>query len=219
VRRFACIVAAVLVATAVSASVVSAAHDSTIPDRQAMLDACLPAWDPGDPHIGTWDGRTLHDEPDDVRDLFYRVWGDDDLDTGRHLRRWRWEWNCLHPEPLPDRLRQRATVVLIRNGSVLLVSGQSGQFSLPGGGIEPGEQSVEAAVRELHEETGLRATRTEYMFVWASSANRHHVFRVEADGEVEVGAEISDFQWWDGRESLPTHAHVAAILARLDDLI
>ena len=217
-RRFACIVAAVLVATAVSASVASAAHDGTIPDRQAVLDACLPAWDPGDRHIATWDGRTLHDEPDDVRDLFYRVWGDDDLDTGRHLRRWRWEWNCLHPEPVPDSLRPRATVVLIRNGRVLLVSGETGRFSLPGGGIEPGEQSVETAVRELHEETGLTATRTEFVFDWASSANRHHVFLVEADGDVRTGAEISGFRWWDRLEPLPTHAHVEAILARLDAL-
>lgn len=32
---------------------------------------------------------------------------------------------------------------------------QAGRFNLPGGSIEPGETPHEAAVRELHEETGL----------------------------------------------------------------
>ena len=59
------------------------------------------------------------------------------------------------------RLRQRATVVLVRNGRVLLVSDETGMFLMPGGGIEPGEQPMAAAVRELHEETGLTATRAE----------------------------------------------------------
>lgn len=73
-RRFAYIVVATLVATALSVSVASAGHDGSIPDPPAVLDACTPAWDPGDSRIVTWIGRTLHGEPDAVRDLFYRVW-------------------------------------------------------------------------------------------------------------------------------------------------
>lgn len=218
-RRLASIVVAALVATAISVSVASAGHDGTIADPSAVLDACTPAWNPGDSRITTWAGQTLHDEPHDVRDLFYRVWGDDDLDAGRHLRRWRWEWECLHPEPPADGLRQRATVVVIRDGRVLLVTGDTGVFSLPGGGIEPGEKPRAAAVRELREETSLTATRAEFQFTWDSSRNRHHVFLVEADGEVQLGPEISDFRWLHPQDRVPSHPHVAAILARLGDLI
>lgn len=67
--------------------------------RREALAACRPTWDPHDPRIHTWNDRTLHGEPFEVRNLFYRVWGDDDLEGGRHLRRWRWEWECLHPRP------------------------------------------------------------------------------------------------------------------------
>ena len=114
-----------------------------------------------------------------------------------------------------SRLRRRASVVVVRNGRVLLVSDGSGRFLLPGGGIKPGEQPMAAAVRELHEETRLTATRAEYLFAWESSTNRHHVFLVEANGEVEIGPEIREFHWWDRQQPVPTYPHVQAVLERL----
>ena len=52
-------------------------------------------------------------------------------------------------------------VVCLRGDEVLLIRRgrppRAGQWSLPGGRIEPGERAIEAALRELMEETGVSA--------------------------------------------------------------
>ena len=117
--------------------------------------------------------------------------------------------------PTGRQLRERATVVVYRAGRVLLVRDVDPEFSMPGGGIEPGESPAVAAERELLEETSLSATRTDSLFVLETAVNRHYVFLVEADGDVEMGHEISEFRWWDREEPIPTHPHVESILERL----
>ena len=121
---------------------------------------------------------------------------------------------------MADSLRERATVVVIRDGMVLLVrhldSLGPSDFSMPGGGIEPGESPMEAAVRELREETGLEAKQVDYLFTWDSEIFRHHAFRIETEGEVTIQPEeIAEFRWWDRKEELSIFGHVEAILERL----
>lgn len=52
-------------------------------------------------------------------------------------------------------------VVCIRGDEVLLIRRgkppRMGEWSLPGGRIEPGERAIDAALRELREETGVEA--------------------------------------------------------------
>lgn len=52
-------------------------------------------------------------------------------------------------------------VVCLRDGEVLLIrrgrEPRMGEWSLPGGRIEPGERAMDAALRELREETGVEA--------------------------------------------------------------
>lgn len=50
-----------------------------------------------------------------------------------------------------------ASIIRNEEGQILLQKrADNGRWGLPGGGIEPGEEPAEAAVREVYEETGLR---------------------------------------------------------------
>ena len=81
------------------------------------------------------------------------------------------------PAPVPA-----VGVVCLRGGSVLLIRRgtppRQGEWSLPGGRIEPGERAMDAALRELREETGVEAEITGLIDVVDGlfpEAGRHYV--------------------------------------------
>ena len=87
---------------------------------------------------------------------------------------------------------------------------------LPGGGIDDGESPEVAVVRELAEETTLTATAVQYLFTHDGKYNHHHVFSVEADGDVDISHDplVVEFAWWDGGTDVPVHPHVTEILSK-----
>lgn len=58
-------------------------------------------------------------------------------------------------DPMEQSTRTAGGVVLNMNGDVLIVSQGGVHWSLPKGHIEPGEGSIEAARREIGEESGV----------------------------------------------------------------
>ncbi|MEU9714158.1 NUDIX domain-containing protein [Streptomyces sp. NPDC047976] len=96
--------------------------------------------------------------------------------------------------------RRRVAAVIVRDGSVLMVRerhrGPSGRHdgaeyrTLPGGGVEPGEDLEAAVRREVAEETGLRPLEVRYAYEAPYPSGWTTCFRVEvAPGEPVLGVD------------------------------
>src|SRR5690625_498719 len=89
----------------------------------------------------------------------------------QQLAKWGFAWpDALQPTP-----KQRpSSLCFVRDGSEVLLLQRnyppfSGRWAAPGGKIKPGETPVQAAQRELAEETGLQVEQLEFRLLVAES--------------------------------------------------
>ncbi len=94
-------------------------------------------------------------------------------------------------------VRRADELLLVRRGRPPAV----GEWSVPGGRVEPGELLMEAVVRELHEETGLRGVCGP-LVGWVERISEGHHFVIldfeatVADGSPTAGSDASEARWW-----------------------
>ena len=113
-------------------------------------------------------------------------------------------------------VRRADELLLVRRGRPPAV----GEWSVPGGRVEPGELLMEAVVRELHEETGLRGVCGPLVgWVERISEDHHFVildFEATVIGDVEpaAGTDAAEARWWPVAEvaSLPLVEGLAEFL-------
>jgi 8-oxo-dGTP diphosphatase len=104
--------------------------------------------------------------------------------------------------------RRRGTAIVDTAKGILVVSLDGSNFTLPGGGAHRDESRREAAVRELMEETRMKAVSLTPLFEFLGGAHRgprggtfrnaHKVFLVTATGTPEPGQEVKRVAYYDG---------------------
>jgi 8-oxo-dGTP pyrophosphatase MutT (NUDIX family) len=117
-----------------------------------------------------------------------------------------------HADPTPPGRPVLVTLVYcLRDGEVLLLQRAKppfpGLWVAPGGKIEPGESPAEGAVRELREETGLRARRAVLRGLLTETSPREDwqwlifAYVVRAfDGELAGDHREGRLRWWPLRD-------------------
>lgn len=76
--------------------------------------------------------------------------------------------------------RTEAAIVYVQSGNKILAVSRGQDLTnmnMPGGGLEPGETPEDAAIRELWEETGVRATEIHPIFTKDMGGRRIHFFK------------------------------------------
>ncbi len=104
--------------------------------------------------------------------------------------------------------RRRGTAIIDTAKGILVVSLDGSNFTLPGGGAHRDESRREAAIRELMEETRMKAVSLTPLFEFLGGAhkgprggtfrNAHKVFLVTATGTPEPGQEVKRVAYYDG---------------------
>lgn len=110
-------------------------------------------------------------------------------------------------------MQGKVSIGVVKRGEKLLLVKRSenessaGKWCFPGGSIEEGETSEEAAIREVVEETGLdvQIIDTGESFVAKGELGKWQIYPFlmsDNGGEVELNHENSEFKWLEKHQML-----------------
>ncbi|MDO8872000.1 MAG: NUDIX domain-containing protein [Methanoregula sp.] len=94
--------------------------------------------------------------------------------------------------------RKRGTAIVETSKGILVVRSHNAKFLLPGGGVKGGESRIEAAIRELREETSLIAYEVKHLFNFKQSK----VFLIKTNGTPHPRHEIAHVGFYSPGSSL-----------------
>jgi len=124
--------------------------------------------------------------------------------------------------------RRRGTAIVDTPKGILVVSESGRGYLLPGGNARKGESRRKAAIRELEEETGLKATDVSYLFEIKGGIHKnrrghsvrtsHKVFLVKTIGVAKPQGEIKHLAYVDGSNSLNLSRSTRRIIERYNKI-
>lgn len=94
-------------------------------------------------------------------------------------------------------LKRRATVICRRDEQILFVRKRNAKWNLPGGRVERGETPLQAAKREMAEETGLTFDELSYVSRYEEDDVIHFLFEARKTSHQKPRPcnEIDDCRW------------------------
>ncbi|MEV7595497.1 RNase adapter RapZ [Streptomyces sp. NPDC089922] len=134
-------------------------------------------------------------------------------------------------EPEPETIRYTADVVAMTpGGDVLLIergwAPHEGAWALPGGHVDRGETALQAAVRELEEETGVRVPASDLREIGVFDrpdrdprgryVTAAYLAIVPADTQITAGDDARTARWWPAANLPPLafdHADILDLVA------
>lgn len=99
-------------------------------------------------------------------------------------------------------LKRRATVILRQDEQILFVRKRNAKWNLPGGRVEQGETPLQAALREMAEETGLAIDQISYVCEYEDDKVIHFLFEARRTFNQKPRAcnEIDDCRWFSAKD-------------------
>lgn len=93
--------------------------------------------------------------------------------------------------------KQRVAGILLYNDNKVFLVYEKGKWGIPKGKLDKGESDLEAAMRELHEETGVKLKKSKYDFVDLGDFKNKRFYALEYKKEINFkpNDEIDDAKW------------------------
>ena len=119
--------------------------------------------------------------------------------------------------------RRRGTAIIETEKGILVVAGSNNLFLLPGGAADKYESRIEATIRELREETSLKAYSVKFLFSHEGGVHKcssklvrdyHKVFLVEAEGNPKPCKEIEQIDYYQPQKKIKISKSTKTIIEK-----